>query len=137
MSGWPLRCRKVSAGPDSTLHRDLRVPQLILTILLIALGWFLLIRPQQARVRAQRAMVETLEVGDQVITAGGIHGRITALSSETVQLLVAPGTELKVARAAIMRRLEIEDTDGVADGTEDDVRSENDDVAPGDAGGEA
>ncbi|NLD76403.1 MAG: preprotein translocase subunit YajC [Acidimicrobiales bacterium] len=113
------------------------MPQLILTILLIALGWFLLIRPQQARVRAQRAMVETLEVGDQVITAGGIHGRITALSSETVQLLVAPGTELKVARAAIMRRLEIEDTDGVADGTEDDVRSENDDVAPGDAGGEA
>jgi len=129
-------CRKVPpAHFPSTETR--RVPQLILTILLIALGWFLLIRPQQARVRAQRAMVETLEVGDQVITAGGIHGQITALSSETVQLLVAPGTELKVARAAIMRRLEIEDTDGVADGTEDDVRSENDDVAPGDAGGEA
>lgn len=108
------------------------MPQLILTILLIALGWFLLIRPQQARVRAQRAMVESLEVGDLVITAGGIHGRVTAVSVETVKLLVASETELKVARAAIMRRVDPEDTDGATEGTEDDVTTENDDVAPGD-----
>lgn len=67
------------------------MPQLLLTILLIAIGWFLLIRPQQARVRDQRAMVATLQEGDRVITAGGIHGRITGLATETVEVEVSPG----------------------------------------------
>jgi preprotein translocase subunit YajC len=82
------------------------VPQLLLTILLIAIGWFLLIRPQQARVRDQRAMVAALAEGDLVITAGGIHGRITALATETVQLAVAPHVEVTLARAAVVRRLD-------------------------------
>ena len=81
------------------------MPQLILTILLIAIGWFLLIRPQQARVREQRAMVESLVIGDEVVTAGGIHGVIKSLADETVQVRVAPGLDLTLARPAIMRRL--------------------------------
>lgn len=112
------------------------MPQLILTILLIAIGWFLLIRPQQARIKAQRAMVESLEVGDRVVTAGGIHGTIAAIAHETVQLSVAPGTEVTVARPAIMRRL---DEGGRASGgaTEDPVSRYEDEVAPGDGTDEA
>lgn len=106
------------------------MPQLILTILLIAVGWFILIRPQQARIREQRAMVESLEVGDRVVTAGGIHGRITMLDAETVRVEVAPQIELTIARPAIMRRL---GTDlGTESGTEDEVNSHDDEVAPGD-----
>ena len=81
------------------------MPQLLLTLVLIGIGWFLLIRPQQARVRAQRTMVESLEVGDRIITAGGIHGKITELSDETATVDVAEGVSLTVARAAIGRRI--------------------------------
>lgn len=103
MSGRVGRCRKVLPAHPPPTERA-RVPELLLTISLIALGWFLLIRPQQARVRSQRAMVAALAVGDRVITAGGIHGRINALAVETVELEVAPGVVVTLARAAVMRR---------------------------------
>lgn len=105
------------------------MPQLILTILLIAVGWYFLIRPQQARIRAQRAMVESLEVGDRVVTAGGIHGTIRYVASETVQLEVAPAIELTLARAAVIRRLD--DRTGDEQGTEA-VVNRDDEVAGGD-----
>ena len=137
MLGYTRPCRKVSAGPNPTVDRDLRVPQLILTLILIAIGWFLLIRPQQTRIRAQRAMVESLEVGDRVITAGGIHGVIEGIGVETVQLRVAPTAVVEVARAAIMRRLENDPTDGAAGlSREDEVTNGNDEVAPGDEAGQ-
>jgi preprotein translocase subunit YajC len=108
------------------------VPQLILTLLLIAVGWFLLIRPQQARIRTQRAMVEALRVGDRVVTAGGIHGTITALHDETVRVEVAPGVELTVARPAIMRQLADGRAEGGDHGRDEDVNSQDDEVAEGD-----
>ena len=96
------------------------MPQLLLTILLIAIGWFFLIRPQQARVREQRQMVANLTVGDQVITAGGIHGRITGLETETVLIELAPGVEVTLARAAVVRLL----TNPAADGASGEARSD-------------
>ena len=90
MPGRPGGCPKVPPAISAPPTERARVPQLLLTILLIAIGWFLLIRPQQARVRDQRAMVATLQEGDRVITAGGIHGRITGLATETVEVEVSP-----------------------------------------------
>ncbi len=81
------------------------MPQLLLTVLLIAIGWFFLIRPQQARVREQRAMVADLKVGDRVISAGGIHGVVASVADTTVDLQVAPEVVLTLARAAVVRRL--------------------------------
>ena len=106
MPGRPGGCPKVPPAISAPPTERARVPQLLLTILLIAIGWFLLIRPQQARVRDQRAMVATLQEGDRVITAGGIHGRITGLATETVAVEVAPGVQLTLARAAIVRRVD-------------------------------
>jgi preprotein translocase subunit YajC len=100
------------------------VPQLLLTILLIAIGWFFLIRPQQARVREQRQMVANLTVGDQVITAGGIHGRITGLETETVLIELAPGVEVTLARAAVVRLLTNPAADGASGEARSDQRSE-------------
>lgn len=85
------------------------MPQLLLTVLLIAIGWFFLIRPQQARVREQRAMVADLRVGDRVISAGGIHGVVTSVADTTVGLEVAPEVVLTLARAAVVRRLSPDD----------------------------
>lgn len=83
---------------------------LLLTLLLIAIGWYLIVRPQQVRLREQREMVRTLEVGDQVITAGGFHGTLVAVDEETVVIRLAPEVEVTLARPAISRRLDGEPT---------------------------
>ena len=74
---------------------------LALTLLLM---WLLLIRPQQQRIRHQQALVASLTVGDEVVTAGGMFGTITGLDEETVLLEVSPGVSIRVMRAAISRR---------------------------------
>jgi preprotein translocase subunit YajC len=78
----------------------------IILIPLFALLYFMTIRPQQRRVQAQRALVRSLEVGDEVVTVGGLIGRITVLGDLEVRLDVG-GTEVRVARAAVTERLEI------------------------------
>jgi len=82
------------------------VPALLLTILFIVIGWFLIIRPQQQRMREQREVVASLQPGDRVITAGGIHGRLVTVDDETVEVEVALGVVLTLARPAIARRLD-------------------------------
>ena len=68
--------------------------------------WLLLIRPQQQRVRRQRELVSTLEVGDRVVTLGGIVGTIVGLDQEEARIEVAPGTVLTLLRAAVSRKVE-------------------------------
>jgi len=79
--------------------------QLLIPILLFGFLYVLLIRPQQQRVRRQQALVSSIQVGDEVLTAGGIVGRITALEGDRVHLEVAPGMTLTFLRPAITRRL--------------------------------
>lgn len=68
----------------------------------IALAFFLLIvRPQRKRLIAHRALIAALEVGDEVVTTGGIFGVIRALDDDRVDLEVAKGVVMVVARAAI------------------------------------
>ena len=77
----------------------------LLPLLLLIPLWLLLVRPQQRRVRAQRAMVLSLQAGDEVLTSAGIYGSIIDLDDEVVTLEVAEGVRLRVARMAIGRRL--------------------------------
>ncbi len=68
----------------------------------IALAFFLLIvRPQRRRLAAHHALVSGLDVGDEVITTGGIFGVIRSLDDERVDLEVAEGVVISIARAAI------------------------------------
>src|SRR5215217_3501184 len=79
----------------------------LLLLLLIPLAmWFLVLRPQQARLRAQRDLVATLEAGDRVVTAGGIVGTLTVVGDTEVTLVTTPGVELRVLRGAISRRVD-------------------------------
>lgn len=68
--------------------------------------WFVFIRPQQRRVREHQRLVASLQVGDEVVLTAGIFGRITALGAEEVDLEVSPGVELRVARQAVLRKVE-------------------------------
>jgi preprotein translocase subunit YajC len=78
---------------------------LILPLLLLAM-YFLVIRPQQQRIRAQQALVAALEEGDEVVSSAGIYGRVLELHDETALLEIADGVEITIARGAIARRLE-------------------------------
>ena len=104
---------------------------LLLAIFFIAIGYFIILRPQQERLRAQKQIVESLAVGDRVITAGGIHATITDVADETVRIAVAPNVELTLARPAIARRLDPEtsstehDFDESVTGTPGDLAEDN------------
>jgi preprotein translocase subunit YajC len=69
-----------------------------------ALFFILIVRPQRRQAAARRALIEALEVGDEVITAGGIYGTIVAIDDDVLTIVVAPGVELQIAREAIARR---------------------------------
>jgi preprotein translocase subunit YajC len=76
-------------------------------VLMGVVFYFLLIRPQSQRRRAQMQMQSQLEVGDDVVTTAGIYGTVTEIDDEygIVTLEVAPGMEVRFARAAIAQRL--------------------------------
>ncbi len=72
-------------------------------ILIVAFGfiWFVLIRPQKRRQVEAARMLNSLNVGDEVLTAGGIYGEVTELHDDAVMLRIAPELEVRVARKAI------------------------------------
>ena len=74
---------------------------LLFPLLLFAVMYFLLIRPQKQRVAAQRAVVESLTIGDEVVTIGGLIGRITELDGDAVTIETTPGTRLRFRRSAV------------------------------------
>lgn len=90
---------------------------LIFLPLFIAM-YFLLIRPQQKRMREQQAMVQKLAVGDEVMLTAGIYGFVTELEDDTMLIEVAEGIEVRVARGAVARiipaTVDDETTDGAA-----------------------
>jgi preprotein translocase subunit YajC len=87
------------------------------------LFYFLLIRPQQRRARAQRDLISSVEVGDEIMTAGGILGTVTAMDDddELLTVEVAPGTRIRVVKRAVSQRFveneDDEELDDDGDGT--------------------
>ena len=67
--------------------------------------YFLLIRPQQKKQKEARAMLESLNKGDEVVTAGGVVGRIARLTDQYATIEIAPNTEMVVQRGAIAQLL--------------------------------
>lgn len=74
---------------------------LLFPILLIVVFYFLLIRPQQKRAKEHRQMVESLKKGDEIVTGGGVLGRITDVGDNFVQLEVADGVQLRIQRQSV------------------------------------
>jgi preprotein translocase subunit YajC len=78
----------------------------------------LIVLPQRRRMAAQRALIASIEPGDEVITTGGIYGTVRRTDDVSVELEIADGIVVKVARAAIGQRIGPDRV--VADGTSDD-----------------
>lgn len=70
-------------------------------ILMFAIFYFLLIRPQQQKAKKMREILSNLKKDDMVVTTGGIHGKITGLTDTIVTLEVAPNVRIKVSRGQI------------------------------------
>ena len=92
----PAYAQAASAGP---FGGDL--VSFLPMLAIIAVFYFLLIRPQQKKAKDTKAMLAALQKGDEVVTAGGIVGRISKLGDQYATLEVATGVEMNVQRGAI------------------------------------
>ena len=70
-------------------------------VFMFAIFYFLLIRPQQKKAKEHRALLDSLKKGDLVVTAGGMHGKVTSLDDQVVTLEVAPGVNVKINKGFI------------------------------------
>jgi preprotein translocase subunit YajC len=70
-------------------------------VAMFAIFYFLLIRPQQKKAKEHKAMLEALKKGDEVVTAAGMMGRVTAIAEDVVTVEVAPDVKIKFQRNAI------------------------------------
>ncbi|MEA3465603.1 MAG: preprotein translocase subunit YajC [Thermodesulfobacteriota bacterium] len=74
---------------------------IIMLVLMFAIFYFLLIRPQQKRAKQHRQLLDALKVGDQIVTAGGLHGRITTIHDSIVNVEIDKGVKVKLSRGSV------------------------------------
>ena len=70
-------------------------------ILMFAIFYFLLIRPQQKKAKQHRELLAALKKGDRVVSSGGLHGVVTGLTDDVVTMEIAPKIRVKVSRGSI------------------------------------
>jgi preprotein translocase subunit YajC len=96
----PLAASSSGGGATATL---------LFVVLMGAVFYLLLIRPQQRRQRQQRALIQSVEVGDEVMTTAGIYGTVRELDDESVTIEVTPGVDIRFTKGAIARKLVYDD----------------------------
>ena len=80
--------------------------QLILLPLFFAVFYFLLIRPQQKRVKEHAELVRSIEPGDDVLTNGGLYGTIATIDGQIAEMEIADGVVVRIQRAAVAELIE-------------------------------
>jgi preprotein translocase subunit YajC len=75
--------------------------QYLFVLVLLALVWFMLIRPQRRRQQEAQRLLESIGVGKEIVTAGGLYGTVTAIEDDEVRLEIADGVEVRVAKRAV------------------------------------
>jgi preprotein translocase subunit YajC len=80
-------------------------------LLMGVIFYFLLIRPQQRRSKAQQALLRSVEVGDEIVTTAGVFGTITEIDDEddVITVEIAPGTRIRMVRAGVARIVQDEE----------------------------
>jgi preprotein translocase subunit YajC len=74
-------------------------------ILIFLIMYFLMIRPQQKKVKEHRAMIEAVRRGDQVVTGGGLIGKVVSVKDTEIEVEVAPNVKVRVVRSTITQVL--------------------------------
>jgi preprotein translocase subunit YajC len=95
-------------------------------VLIALVFWFLIVRPQRRRQQELTATQSSLRPGAEVMLGSGIFGTVVSLDEETLQIELAPGTVVKVARQAVVRVIDTPDGVGTVD-VRDDTRAAHED----------
>ena len=74
---------------------------ILFLVVIFAFFWFVMVRPQRKRQKEHQQMMDSLQRGDKVITAGGIHGTIDNIGEDSVVIKVEGGTTLRIARTSV------------------------------------
>ena len=75
---------------------------IVMLVIMFAIFYFLLIRPQQKRAKQHKELINNLKTGDQVVTAGGIHGKVVAVQETIATLEIASNVRIKVNRSSVV-----------------------------------
>ena len=82
------------------------VPIIILAVLMIAMFYFLMIRPMRQREQKHDQLVQQLQKGDKVITAGGVYGEVDRIDEDSIVLTVESGAKIRVTKGGVLSRPE-------------------------------
>jgi preprotein translocase subunit YajC len=93
---------------------------LVWFVLLAAVFWFMILRPQRNAKRRASELSQSLDAGDEVVTIGGLYGRVVTIDDREVELEVADGVMLRFARRAIAGKVPAEIEEAEDDDHEDD-----------------
>lgn len=102
---WDVAYAQAGGGPSTFIS-------MLPLVLIFAVFYFLLIRPQQRKARDHRSMLAALKRNDEVMTTGGVFGKVQALTETEVTLEVAPNLKLRVSRSHIAQLFRGEKTTG-------------------------
>ena len=95
--------------------------QVIFLALLIAVFYFVLIRPQKRRAEQHQQLVGSVDVGDEIMTIGGLYGTVTAIGDDDFEMEPSPGMRLRFVKSAIARRVTEDITDDDEEPAMDDI----------------
>jgi len=82
---------------------------LIVIVVLLILFWVVLVRPQRRRTQEQTELIHSLDVGDQIVSAGGLYGVVKEIEGETLHVEIADGLIVRMARNAVVGFVEEEE----------------------------
>ncbi len=88
---------------------------LIPIVLLLVFVWILLIRPQRRRQIAQQAMLDHIEVGNEILTVGGVFATVEAIHDEELQVEIAPGTSVRLDKRAVAAVIPVQEPEEEAE----------------------
>jgi preprotein translocase subunit YajC len=95
----------------------------VFILVLLALMWFMLIRPQRRRQVEAQKLVNSLQVGKEIVTAGGLYGTVTEIHDDEVHMEVADGVEVRVAKRAVAGVISEEEEPDGGEPTEEPERA--------------
>ena len=93
------------AAPAAAASGESSLLTMLPLVLMFVVLYFIMIRPQMKRQKEHKAMIEALAKGDEVVTAGGVLGRVAKLGESYLDVEVAKGVEVQVQRSAVVQVL--------------------------------
>jgi preprotein translocase subunit YajC len=100
-------CYTTATDGEEASTIDMLYP-IIFLVVIFGLFYFVMVRPQRRRQKEHQAMMQELQKGDRVITAGGIYGTIESVSEDSIVLKVESGTSIRIARGSVVARRDIQ-----------------------------